>query len=101
MSSGLHLTRTFLPRRSLHVISIIPYKGCTLFQSYLIRGGGGGGGGGGATRFFPFFSDFGNSKGGIGKNRHKSEKTKNDPIIPAVVCSYTLKCYIFITLIYY
>ena len=55
----------------------------------------------------PIFSDadFGNSKGGIGKNRHKSEKigkkTKNDSIIPAVVCSYTLKCYIFITLIYY
>ena len=60
---------------------------------------GGGGGGWGN----PIFSDadFGNSKRGIGNNRHKSEKTKNDPIIPAVVCSYTLKCYIFITLIYY
>ena len=54
----------------------------------------------------PIFSDadFGNSKGGsekIGIYRKKSEKTKNDPIIPAVVCSYTLECYIFITLIYY
>ena len=37
----------------------------------------------------------------ISINRKKSEKTKNDPIIPAVVCSYTLKCYIVITLIYY
>ena len=60
----------------------------------------------GVYSFFPIFSDadFGNSKGGseeIVINRKKSEKTKNDPIIPAVVCSYTLKCYIFITLIYY
>ena len=65
-------------------------------------GGGGGGGGGGGN---PIFSDadFGNSKGEsekIGINRKKSGKTKNDPIIPSVVCSYTLKCYI-ITLIYY
>ena len=51
------------------------------------RGGGGGGGGGGSEK--------------ISINRKKSEKTKNDPIIPAVVCSYTLKCYISITLIYY
>ena len=66
----------------------------------------GGGGQPDFFRFFPIFSDadFGNSKGGsekTGINRKKSEKTKNDPIIPAVVCSYTLKCYIFITLIYY
>ena len=60
---------------------------------------GGGGGGGGNPNVSD--ADFGNPKGGIGKNRHKSEKTKNDPIIPAVVCSYTLKCYIFITFIYY
>ena len=68
---------------------------------YANWGGGGGGGGG-----HPIFSDadFRNSKGGsekIGINRKKSEKTKNYPIIPAVVCSYTVKCYIFITLIYY
>ena len=59
-----------------------------------------GGGGGGATRFFPMLI-LGIPMGGIGKNRHKSEKNKNDPIIPAVVCSYTLECYIFIALIYY
>ena len=59
-----------------------------------------GGGGGGATRFFPM-PILGIPRG-IGINRKKIEKkTKNDPIIPAVVCSYTLKCYIFITLIYY
>ena len=58
--------------------------------------------GGGNPIFFD--ADFGNSKGGsekIGINWKKSEKTKKDPIIPAVVCSYTLKRYIFITLIYY
>ena len=60
------------------------------------------GGGGGNPIFSDFFRcRFWEFQGGIGKNRHKSEKTKNDPIIPAVVCSYTLKCYIFITLIYY
>ena len=60
-----------------------------------------GGEGGGQPDFFRCrFWEF---QEGIGKNRHKSEKTKNYPIsiIPAVVCSYTLKCYIFITLIYY
>ena len=61
--------------------------------------GRGGGGGGGQPDFFRCrFWEF---QGGIGKNRHKSEKNKNDPFIPAVVCSYTLECYIFITLIYY
>ena len=47
------------------------------------------------TRFFPM-PILGIPRG----DRKKSEKTKNFPIIPAVVCSYTLKCYIFITLIY-
>ena len=68
-----------------------------------VGGGGGGGEGGGRGGGQPDFfrCRFWEFQEGIGKNRHKSEKTKNYPIIPAVVCSYTLKCYIFITLIYY
>ena len=67
-----------------------------VLHNVLYNGGGGGGGN-------PIFSDadFGNSKGDRYKSEKNRTKTKNDPIIPAVVCSYTLKCYIFITLIYY
>ena len=51
-------------------------------------------------RFFPM-PILGIPRGGSAKIGKNQKKTKNDPIIPAVVCSYTLKCYIFITLIYY
>ena len=54
----------------------------------------------------PIFSNFSRCRfwklmGGSEKNWHKSEKIKNNPMIPAVVCSYTYKCSLYISLMYY